>query len=235
MNNQSIFSSIILSLGLALAGYFIGSNYSKARLIDRTVTVKGLSEQEVKADLAIWPITFVIATNDLSEMEQQLKAQGKTIIAFLKGHGLNADEISPGVPNINDTQANNYGGNNYVAYRYKGRGKITVQTTQIEVLNRLMENISDLLHEGIVIEQDEYRNRVDYTFTGLNDIKPGMIREATIKAREAAQQFAKDAGSKVGRIKRANQGYFSILDRDTNTPYIKKIRVVTTVEYLLEN
>ena len=230
-----ILPAFIFSLGIALGGYFIGNGFIKSKYFDQYVTVKGLSEREVKADLAIWPISFTIVSNDLVELERLLKEQTTIISEYLAEKGINETEISIGAPSINDLRANYYGGNNYNPFRYMAKGKITVQTTSIENINNAITEISDLLSKGIVIEQDEYRNKVDYQYTRLNEIKPDMIREATLNAREAAMKFAEDSGSKVGKIRKATQGYFSISDRDINSPHIKTVRVVTTIEYFLED
>jgi hypothetical protein len=226
-------TSIILAGGLVLAGYFVGNGIVRSKKIDRFVTVKGLSEREVQADIAIWPITFSITANELYELKKLLDAQGSNLQRFFIENGLGKNEITLGIPHITDTKASYYGGNSYQQYRYIGKGKLTIQTKNIMAIHEAMSKITDLIGQGIVIEQDEYRNRIQYDFTGLNNIKPEMIKEATQNARLSAQQFAADANAELGSIRKASQGYFSISDRDMNTPYIKKVRVVTTVEYYL--
>ncbi|MFA6352106.1 MAG: SIMPL domain-containing protein, partial [Bacteroidales bacterium] len=131
-------------------------------------------------------------------------------------------------------KANFYGGGNqYIEYRYVGRAQMTVRTDQIDRMTKAITRLTDLVGKGIALNQDQYMSQVQYLFTELNSIKPQMIEEATKNAREAAEKFAIDSDSKVGKIKRATQGMFSINDRDMNTPYRKIVRVVTTVEYYL--
>jgi hypothetical protein len=233
MKSNYLLPSLILTFGLGLSGFFIGNGILQSRTFDRYVTVKGLAEKEVNADNAIWPITFTITSNELKDLKNQLDKQSEQLVKFFSDHGIKTKELNLGVPSIIDTKANLYGGNNYNPFRYIGKGRITVQTSNIDAINKAILDITDLLSEGIVIEQDDYRNRVEYQFSKLNEIKPDMINQATKEAREAAQQFAEDSGSEVGGIRKATQGYFSINDRDTNTPYIKKVRVVTTIEYYL--
>jgi hypothetical protein len=227
----NLLHAIVLAAGFTLGGYFVGNGFIKSRSFDRFVTVKGLSEREVEADLAIWPISYNINSNDLGEIENILKSQEAMIRTFLNTYGIADQEITIGPPTITDHQS--YGGYAQNKFRFNGKGKLTVSTQNIEAIKKAVENLSDLLGKGIVIEQDDYSRKVQYIFSDLNSIKPDMIREATESAREAAEQFAKDSGSNIGEIRRATQGYFSMEDRDLNTPYIKKVRVVTTVQYLL--
>lgn len=234
MKTVIIVSAFLFTIGLTLAGFFVGQGIIKSKTADTFVTVKGLSEREVQADRAIWPVTFSVASNELQDLKKTLEQQSRDLNSYFIRSGLKATSISIGVPNITDTKASYYGGNGYQPFRYIGKGKITIQTDDIPAINQAMSNITELLGNGIVIEQDEYRNRIEYSYTKLNDIKPDMIREATENARLAAEQFASDANATIGSIRKASQGYFSISDRDQNTPFIKNIRVVTTVEYYLE-
>ena len=233
MQFSNAFSSLILAIGITVAGFFLGKSIVDSKTEDRFVTVKGLAEREVQSDRAIWPITYSVASNDLNDLQKQLEQQAEMIRRYFKNSGLEDGEISIGIPNVTDTKATYYGGN-YQPFRYIGKGKMTINTEKIEAFNKSVSNITELFGKGIVIEQDEYRNRIDYQYNQLNEIKPEMIREATQNARHAAQQFADDAQAQLGRIRTASQGYFSISDRDSNTPYIKNVRVVTTIEYYLD-
>lgn len=235
-SNALIPASLILSLGLILSGYFVGNFFVKAKKFDRSVVVKGLAEKEVLANLAIWPMKFTEASNDLVEIEKNINSKSAVVIDFLKGEGFSDDEISKGVPAIMDALANPYANQQQnVANRYTGSFDITVRTEDIPKLKTAMEGITQLIGKGIVIGQANYWKQVEYLYTSLNDIKPGMIEEATKNARQAADKFAVDSNSKVGKIKKASQGLFSITDRDMNSPHIKTIRVVTTIEFYLED
>jgi uncharacterized protein len=223
-----------LALGLIAAALILGNSVIRFKKLDRSVIVKGLAEMEVDANLAVWPITFSEASNNLSELQASLDRKQAIILDFLSETGFTQDEISIGMININDQKANIYGGNNqYVEFRYIGRAAMTVRTTQTGRMTGAISKLTDLVGKGIVLNQDQYQSQVQYLFTGLNSVKPAMIESATKNAREAAGKFASDSRSKVGKIKKATQGLFTIEDRDMNTPYKKIVRVVTTVEYYL--
>ena len=156
-------------------------------------------------------------------------------MAFLKAGGVKSDEITVGVPQISDKYANEYGDNDR-AYRYIAKNVVTVYSSDVDVVLALMDRQSELLKKGVVVGgANQWENPVEFKYEGLNSIKPQMIEEATRNAREAAQKFAKDSGSKLGKIKTASQGTFTIENRDSNTPYIKKVRIVTSVTYYLKN
>lgn len=234
MSTSKTYASAILSAGLIIAALILGQSAIRFKKLDRSVVVKGLAEMEVEATLAIWPITFNEAGNNLSDLQSALEDKQTIILEFLKENGFADEEISIGMINISDQKANFYGGGNqYIEYRYVGRAQMTVRTDQIDRMTKAITRLTDLVGKGIALNQDQYMSQVQYLFTELNSIKPQMIEEATKNAREAAEKFAIDSDSKVGKIKRATQGMFSINDRDMNTPYRKIVRVVTTVEYYL--
>lgn len=234
MSTSKTYASAILSAGLIIAALILGQSAIRFKKLDRSVVVKGLAEMEVDATLAIWPITFNEAGNNLSDLQSALEGKQTIILEFLKENGFADEEISIGMINISDQKANFYGGGNqYIEYRYVGRAQMTVRTDQIDRMTKAITRLTDLVGKGIALNQDQYMSQVQYLFTELNSIKPQMIEEATKNAREAAEKFAIDSDSKVGKIKRATQGMFSINDRDMNTPYRKIVRVVTTVEYYL--
>jgi hypothetical protein len=167
-------------------------------------------------------------------MYDRLSSKNKRVIAFLKSAGIKDSDISVNPPVISDRQADNYG-NEIMNYRYKATSVITVTSSEVDKVRQLMRRQSELMKQGIAIVSEEYgNNSITYEFTGLNKIKPEMVEEATKNARTTAQKFAEDSDSKLGGIRNAQQGQFSIEDRDANTPYIKKVRVVNTVEYSLE-
>lgn len=233
MKNNN-FLAVCLLAGLVILGAMIPVAVSKFRAYDRTVNVKGLSEMEVKADKVIWPIPFTVVGNDLNAVYSQIDRNTKEIMEFLTSGGISADEISVSLPTISDKYAQEYG-NNDRTYRYFTKSVVTVCTGNVDTVLALMPKQSELLKKGIVGTGNSWDGQVQFQFEGLNGIKPGMIEDATKNAREATDKFAKDSGSRLGKIKTANQGTFTISDRDSNTPYIKKVRVVTTVTYYLKN
>jgi hypothetical protein len=172
--------------------------------------------------------------NDLSTLYNKISNTNKAIVDFLKQKGITEDEISINAPEIIDMQAERYVGENK-SYRYNVTTVITVTSNKVDLVRNLISEQGELLKQGIAITGGDYRYNIQYDYTSLNQIKPQMIEEATKNAREAAQKFAKDSDSELGKIKRATQGQFSIDNRDANTPYIKRVRVVTTIEYSLED
>lgn len=234
MDKGKLFSGLAIMVGLVVLGLMIPRAVSVYRSYDRTVDVKGLCEREVKADRVIWPITYKVMADDIRSIYSQLDGSVATIKDFLLSGGISEDEISVSVPSVSDKFANEYG-ENQRTFRYIAKNVVTVCTDKVDLVLALMTRQSELLKKGIVTESNDWENRVEFSYEGLNDIKPEMIEIATMNAREAAQKFAKDSGSRLGKIKTANQGTFSIVDRDSNTPYIKKIRIVTYVTYYLKN
>ena len=234
MDKGKLFSGLAIMVGLVVLGLMIPRAVSVYRSYDRMVDVKGLCEREVKADRVIWPITYKVMADDIRSIYSQLDGSVATIKDFLLSGGISEDEISVSVPSVSDKLANEYG-ENQRTFRYIAKNVVTVCTDKVDLVLALMARQSELLKKGIVTESNDWENRVEFSYEGLNDIKPEMIEIATMNAREAAQKFAKDSGSRLGKIKTANQGTFSIVDRDSNTPYIKKIRIVTYVTYYLKN
>lgn len=233
MKNR-IIEAVIVAAGLLFLGLSIRSGIKIFSQRDRVVSVKGLAEMEVKADKVIWPLFYKEVGNDLNQLYDNLKSKNQTIVSFLKSNGLTDDEISVSAPKTVDLQADRYS-NREISYRYNITSVITVTSDKIDLVRKLMNEQGDLMKQGVALSSDEYQYNVQFMFTKLNEVKPQMIEEATKNAREAAQKFAKDSNSKLGKIKKANQGLFSINDRDANTPYIKSVRVVSTVDYYLKD
>lgn len=232
--NTQIVAATIVALGLLLLGLCLRSGIVKFKQLDRVVSVKGLAEREVKADKVTWPLMYKELGNDPSEMYSILENKNHKVVAFLKSAGLSDSEISVNPPIISDRQADNYG-NEIMTYRYKATSAITVTSGNIEKVRQLMLRTPELMKQGIAIVSSEYGdNGIIYEFTKLNSVKPEMVEEATKNARSTAQKFAEDSGSNLGAIRSASQGQFSIDNRDANTPYIKRVRVVSTIEYTLE-
>ena len=226
--------AIIVAIGMTVLGGQIKQGINKFVEKDRIVTVKGLAEMEVPANKVTWPLVYKEVGNDLVSLYDKIKSTNQTITNFLKGKGISEEEISINAPEIIDMQAERYN-SNPVPFRYNVTTVITVTSDKVGLVRNLISEQGELLKQGVAITGGDYRYNVEYDFTGLNAIKPQMIEEATKNAREAAEKFAKDSDSKLGKIKRANQGQFSIGNRDANTPYIKHVRVVTTIDYSLKN
>ena len=234
MDKGKFYSGLFIMVGLVVLGMMFPRAVEKYRSYDRTVNVKGLCEKEVKADKVIWPVVYKVMANDIQSIYDQTDGSNAVIMDYLKAGGIDASEITVSVPQISDKFANEYG-NNDRAYRYIATNVITVCTDKVDDVLGLMSKQSDLLKKGIVTGGNTWENPVEFKYEGLNEIKPAMIEEATMNAREAAEKFAKDSESRLGKIKTANQGTFTIENRDSNTPYIKKVRVVTSVTYYLKN
>ncbi len=229
------FLGIFIFLGLAAVGYLMSQAIIQYKQMDRSVTVKGLSEQELMADVVIWPIAYSLADNDLTALYGTLENNNQLISEFLTSKNIPANAITFAPPAITDKSALDYGSNYDSAFRFVGKQTVTVYSEQIETVRQAMTQLSELGKKGIVIRGDDYDSRTEYLFTRLNEIKPAMIEEATQNAREVALKFAADSNSQLGKIKSARQGQFSISERDKNNPHIKKIRVVSTVEYYLSD
>lgn len=226
--------ALLIAIGLFLLGYMVKAGITDFKDKERIVSVKGLAEMEVPADKVTWPLMYKVIGNDLPVLYNNISEKNKVIIDFLKQSGVSDEEISIAAPEVVDMQAERYS-SNPPAYRYNATSVITVSTKQVDKVRKLMSEQAGLLKQGIAITGGDYRYNVSYEFTGLNDIKPQMIEEATKNARASAEKFARDSESKLGKIRNASQGQFSIADRDANTPYIKSVRVVTTVNYYLKN
>ena len=235
MDKGKFYSGLFIMVGLVVLGMMMPRAVEKYRSYDRTVNVKGLCEKEVKADKVIWPVVYRVMANDIQSVYDQTDSNNAAIIAFLKSGGISDSEITVSVPEISDKYASEYGSNDRT-FRYIAKNVITVCTSDVDEVLALMSRQSELLKKGIVTAGgNQWENPVEFKYEGLNGIKPEMIEEATHNAREAAQKFAKDSDSRLGKIKTANQGTFTIENRDSNTPYIKKVRVVTSVTYYLKN
>ena len=234
MKNKWIVPAIIIAIGLFLLGQRIEQGIIRSKEAMRTVSVKGLSEREVPADKVIWPLVYKEIGNDLQTIYRTVNAKNAIVIDFLKSNDIPESEISVAPPAIVDIQADRYG-NQAVPYRYNVTSVITVSSNQVDKVRDLIVKQSSLLEKGVAIVTGDYQYNTQYLFTKLNELKPEMIAEATQNARIAAEKFAKDSDSKLGKISSAYQGQFSITDRDANTPYLKNVRVVTSVIYYLKN
>lgn len=233
MDKSRIYSGLAVMAGLIVLGCMLPCAVSKFKSFDRTVNVKGLCEREVRADRVVWPMTFKVVGNDLGVISSEINAKTAKLTDFLVKGGVSKEEISVSVPTFSDKYTQEYG-NNERTFRYVAKCIITVSSKNVDGILGLMEKQTDLINAGITLES-EWDSKSEFSFEALNELKPEMIEEATKNAREVAQKFAKDSESSLGKIKQASQGTFTITDRDNNTPYIKKVRVVTNVTYYLNN
>ncbi len=200
----------------------------------RVVAVRGLSEREVNANKVTWPIVSKIVGNDLTQIYSQVSATDDAIVNFLKKNGITDKEFQVNAPKVQDMQADSYGGTP-PPYRYNVTTVVVVTSSQVAKIQELMNKQTELMQQGIAIVAGDYNYQTLYEFTELNQIKPDMVADATRNARKAAQKFAEDSESRLGKIKSASQGQFSIEDRDQYTPSIKRVRVVSTIEYYLKD
>ncbi|MGS0682262.1 SIMPL domain-containing protein [Shewanella sp. 125m-7] len=224
----------LLCFGLIMSASTVGDKLIKMKAMDRTVTVKGLAEKEVRANIAIWPIRFSEVDNNLNNLYQTVQSKTNKVVEFLQQQGFSDSEITVALPAIEDRQAQGYVDPN-VKYRYAAKISISLYTDRVDLLLKTRTNMLSLVKDGIAISDQDYNSKAQFLFTELNRVKPEMIQSATQNARQVAEKFAKDSDSKLGKIKKATQGQFSINDRDSNTPYIKKIRIVSTLTYYLND
>lgn len=231
-------AALLVAVGLALGGFFIGKGFVEGRLGDRFVTVRGLAESEVRADLAIWPMRFVATGDDLTQVHARLAMDAEKIVQFLVRNGLPRESIELQSLEVTDLLAQAYR-SGPVDSRFILTQVLVARSDNVDVIAAASQKVSELVDAGVVLSAEYGSSGPVYLFTGLNHVKPEMIAEATVNARMAAEQFAVDSGSRLGGIRRANQGLFQILPRD-NAPDMmehkqinKTLRVVTTVEYYL--
>ncbi len=227
--------AVILAIGLTLTGFFVYLGFSTFAQRDRVVSVRGLAEREVNADHVIWPLIYKTTGNDLQALYEDINAANGKIRDFLTRNGIKEADISVSAPQIIDRRADRYEDAQRVTERYNVTSTLTVSTSQVGKVRTLMPRMGELLKEGVAISAGDYGVNVQYEFRNLNSIKPAMIEEATRNAREAAHKFAADSESDLGKIKNASQGLFTIDNRDQYTPYIKRIRVVTSIDYYLKS
>lgn len=225
-------AGLLLALGMVTGCWLLGQAIVEFKAMDRYVSVKGFAEKEYPADLAIWPISYRTQANTLQDLHASLEATDKIIMEFIAEHGLGNAEITPAAPQIMENIPMVPG--QQPAFRYNAQGVITVRSTDIMKIKEIMNQSGELVSRGVMVMRN-YEFQPRFMFTKLNEVKPAMIAEATKDARRAARQFAEDSGSRVGSIRRARQGMFSIRDRDQYTPETKVVRVVNTVDYFLED
>jgi hypothetical protein len=245
MLDRSTIRAIILALGLTLAGVAISVGVSRIKSADRYVTVKGVAERDVRADIAIWPLSVVGADNDLTAAHGKLTRSISAARQFLVRHGIDTAQVELTDFSVSDALANQYGPDRAPANRYVVRQTLLVRSSRPDQVLAASQQIGELAAIGVVVSSGgEYRgpgSGPTFLFTKLNELKPTMIAEATARAREAAGQFARDSRSELGGIRKANQGVFEIVARDqapgitAENQVAKTVRVVSTVEYFLKD
>ncbi len=222
--------SLLIALSIVILGLCLKSGIDNFTFRDREVTVRGLAERQVMANEVTWPITFNIAGDDLTTIYDNVSRTDSIIVRFLTSSGITHDEISVAPPSTYNAAANQYGSSTF-KYKYSLESTVTVTTKKVDKVRELLGRQAELLKEGVAFSN----SYINYRYTDLNAIKPAMIEEATKNARLAADKFAADSHSKVGKIKTASQGQFTIDDSDSSTPWLKNVRVVSTIVYYIED
>ena len=230
MKENRLFAAAIIAVGIICLGWFVKAGIDNFANKDRHVTVKGLAEREVPADKVTWSISTKVTGNDLPMLYESISQQTDKIKKFLTQNGLDEKEVTVNPPSISDLEAREWGDNNK-NFRYIVSTTITVATGKVEQVNKAIFRQAELLKQGVAIEN----SNADYEYASFQQMKPEMMAEAIKNAQKTAEQFAEASHARLGDIQTAGQGQFEIDDRDQNTPYIKKLRVVTTITYSIKN
>lgn len=221
--------SLLLAAGIAVGGHFIGKGIADRNNLGRTISVKGLSEKEVAASIAIWNVGFQATGHELTELNQKLGDSTQAVVSFLKQAGFDEQELAVQPPGVRDTRMDVRGKDTPPPpERYSAHQSVLLRTSKVELVKPALASVSSLMMSGVLTSGGSQPN---YIFNQLNEIKPGMIQEATHNARIAAEQFSRDSQSVLGKLRSASQGLFQIEDRDAATPERKIVRVVVNVEY----
>ena len=242
-----IIAAIAFAVGVIGGATVLGEAWRDAKKVDRYVTVRGVSEKDVKADLAVWPIRVRVAGNELAEANKSADEARKKVLTFLNDNGVKLENVASQNQRVEDRQAKDYD-QGKATYRYLVEYTILVRTTEVDKVQKISQMTDKLASAGVVLSSQGNwdRSGPQFMFTQLNAIKPDMMASATKSAREVATQFAEDSGSNLRSIRRASQGLFSINDRDRTTgtdgsgggsgtsDINKKIRVVVTVDYYID-
>src|SRR5262252_7595657 len=240
MNDRPLIHTLVLAAAIVVAGIAIGGGVQRFRLADRSVTVKGVAERPVKADIALWPVRIVASGNELGPTQDKIAADQRTVLRFLARHGVDSAHVELHSLEVTDKRSNPYEGNPN-STRFAVSVTLVARTDQPERIRAASQDVGELVAAGVALSSGGgYGTGPTYLFTKLNDLKPAMLAEATTSARDAAAEFAKRSGARVGALRRASQGLFEILPRD-QAPGIpegsqleKVLRVVTTLEYVLQ-
>ena len=231
---RPVVAALLIALGLVGAGWFASQGMARLKTADRYVTVKGSAEKIVDADLVVWPLAHSVGGNDLADVQRRLDANTATIRGFFTGAGFKPGEIVVSPPRLEDRWAYAYG-DNRPPERFRYSTTVTLRTSNVANALSVLRKSGELVSRGVMLGAEGEAGGPDFDYTQLNDIKPALIAEATANARKSAEQFAKDSGARIGGIRSANQGVVDISNRDQGSPQVKKVRVVTTVEYFLKD
>ncbi len=231
---RPVVAALLIALGLIGAGWFASQGMARLKTADRYVTVKGSAEKIVDADLVVWPLAHSVGGNDLADVQRRLEANTATIRGFFTGAGFKPDEIVVSPPRLEDRWAYAYG-DNRPPERFRYSTTVTLRTSNVADALSVLRRSGELVSRGVMLGAEGEAGGPAFDYTKLNDIKPALIAEATANARKSAEQFAKDSGARIGGIRSANQGVVDISNRDQGSPQVKKVRVVTTVEYFLKD
>lgn len=229
-----IISAALMAASIFALGLCLKAGIDRFADRERVVTVRGLCEKEVRANKVTWPLVTKTAGSNLGEIYSRIQADNAALTGFLTANGLDKTEIAVNPPSVYDRLTDRYNSNENSA-RYTVTNVVVVTSDKVDLVRSLMLKQTELMQKGIAVVAGDYNYPITYEYTGLNDIKPEMIADATAKAREAADRFAQDSRSELGKIKTATQGQFSIEDRDQFTPDIKTVRVVTYITYYLKD
>jgi len=232
--NIYIIAAFVLAIGIVAGGFLLGDGLKRARLADRAVTMRGLAERNVTADLATWTITFNAQGTELGAVQAEIDRDAANVVAFFRAAGFPADAVTDAGGSVNQFFDTNRGANQVTVTR-----RLQLRTTDVMRARQAYARQFELIRNGVAIQEG---SAMQYSFTRLNSVKPAMIAQATQEARRGAEQFARDSGTAVGGIRSATQGYFSIGARDgdvseeggggNDSPF-QKVRVVTTIEFYL--
>jgi hypothetical protein len=240
MSERSPISTLMLAVAIVLAGGLVGRGLERFRAADRSVSVKGVAERTVTADIGLWPVRMVSADNDLDAAQRKITRDRHVVLAFLARFGLDSTATELQGFEVADTRANPYQ-SGIAANRFIISTTLMVRTSEPERIRDASQRVGELVAAGVALSSGgPGYGGPTYLFTRLNDLTPEMVAEATANARKAAGEFARQSGSKVGGIRRASQGVFEILPRDPAPGVMqegqiqKTLRVVSTVEYLLQ-
>ena len=241
MAREERIAAAVLALGMAVGGWSIGQGFAKGRAADRYVTVKGISERDVEANMALWPIRYVATDDSLARAQAVVRQSREKVLEFLKRHQIDPAAVTVHRLQVTDRMADAYR-SGPAESRYIVAETLMVRTENTEVVTRASQAASELVDAGVVLQSEMGPSSgPTYLFTKLNDLKPAMIAEATASARQAAEQFAKDSGAELGGIRQANQGLFVIMARDRaqgineEQERNKTVRVVSTVDFYLRD
>jgi hypothetical protein len=233
-----LLSTLVLAGAVAFAGWSVGQGVERFRMADRAVTVKGLAEQDVKSDFAVWTLAFRRGGDEFGAVQKALAGDRERVVAFLQGQGFGKDEIVVHPLQVRDLYAREWGSER-VPLRFNGQGQVTVKSARVGQVAAAAGQVDPLIQAGVQLTNDQGPSGPSFQLRGFNEVKPKLLAEATRNAREQAAKFAADAGAKLGPLKSANQGVIRVLDddggeADTGRTIGKRLRVVSTFEFELQ-